>query len=161
LTRVTPEGREPTYLTFTGSLAETPDVKLSGEIRGAFVVGEGAYGVEVLAKDEIGRTCGSKWRIQAKYSPGEREWKPGMPAGAVRELTGNPPEPGAAPASPAVQRLTLMVHAAPLSAQATKLQDDDVQRLVATLSSLLIQVPARFVRVVVFSLDQQKVLFRK
>jgi hypothetical protein len=58
-------------------------------------------------------------------------------------------------------RLTILVHAAPLSARASKMQARDVLTLVGSLSSLLNQLPARSVRLVVFNLEQQSVLLRK
>lgn len=54
-----------------------------------------------------------------------------------------------------------MIHAAPLLPRSSKLHDDDIAMLVGSLSSLLEQLPARSVRLVVFNLDQQAVLFQQ
>lgn len=160
LLRVTPEGHGSSFLTTVETLADVPETKLTGEIKGAFVVGEGAYAVEALVKDERDRTCSGKWRIQARYTGMERELTPAIAPATVQELSA----PGVAMSAMSVpaaarDRLTVMIHAAPLSPRASKLSNDDVQRLLTALSSLLEQLQARPVRVIVFSLDQQKVLF--
>ena len=54
-----------------------------------------------------------------------------------------------------------MIHAAPLSPNASKLQPGDIDMLVGSLTAVMHQLPARFLRVVVFNLDQQAVLLRK
>ena len=54
-----------------------------------------------------------------------------------------------------------MVHAAPFSSGFSNLQPGDVATLVGSLSSLLEQLPARSVRLVVFNLAQRAVLFRQ
>jgi len=53
------------------------------------------------------------------------------------------------------------MHAAPLLPEAAKVRASDVSMLVGSLSSLLEQLPARSVTLVVFNLEQQKVLFRQ
>jgi len=160
LVRVTPEGREPVYLTHSQSLPEVPATGLTGELSGALVVGEGAYAVDALAEDEQGRVCRGKWRIQAKRSGSERDLSLDSPPGSVAELqTGNArPRPKT---GRKIGRLTLLVHAASLSRDAAKPRPDDVAMLVDSVASLLEQMPARFVRLVMFNLDQQAVLLRK
>ena len=50
---------------------------------------------------------------------------------------------------------------APSSPRAAKLREADLRKLLGTLSALLEQSPGRAARLVVFDLEQQKVLFRK
>ena len=54
---ITPEGLKPTYLESIGNLPEVPPTRLDGEMRGTFVVGEGAYDVEALVMDDSRRAC--------------------------------------------------------------------------------------------------------
>lgn len=161
LLRVTPEGREASYMATTGPLPAAPAMKVDAEVTGTFVVGEGAYGVEALVEDDQRRVCRGKWRIQAKLSGGERELKPVMPPSTVEEVAQSHPKAAESKASPRIERLTVMMHVAPLSPRASNLQPGDVLTLVGSLSSLLDQLPALSVRLVMFNLDQQKVLFRK
>ena len=58
-------------------------------------------------------------------------------------------------------RLTIFLHAAPLSPRRTRMRPNDMMTLMSTVSSLLERVPARSVRLVLFNLDQQKELYRK
>src|SRR6185369_2488383 len=147
-----PEGLKPVYLQVEGTLPEVPETKLEGEIEGRFVVGEGAYRVEVLVQDDAGRVCRNSWQIQARRAGSERELTPASPAGAVEELI--PPPRQAASAPHRIQRLTLLVHAAPLSARSSVLQDGDMARIMGSLSAVVEQLPAWDVRLVVFNLAQ-------
>ncbi len=58
-------------------------------------------------------------------------------------------------------RLTVLLHAASLVPGRAQLQPDDLVALSGSLGSLLEQLPARSVRVVIFSLDQRAVLYQK
>ncbi|HEY2018621.1 MAG TPA: hypothetical protein VGH38_34185, partial [Bryobacteraceae bacterium] len=161
LVRVTPEGGEPTYLTRTDLLPEVAPANVNGEVMGGFVVGEGSYGVEVIVQDDLHRVCRAKWRFQAKRTGSERDLKPTTAPVTVAEASG-----GSSPATEAARgmkigRLTVLLHAASHSPSAPKLGAGDVQLLLDTLASLLEQLPAQTVRLVVFNLDQHKVLLRK
>ncbi|SPE34031.1 conserved hypothetical protein [Candidatus Sulfopaludibacter sp. SbA3] len=159
--QVVPDSREATYLSSQQALPEVPATALDGEFTGRFVVGEGNYAVDALVQDDLGRACYSKWRIQARRTGRERELKPTTPAAAVEELSGG----GRREAEPApgekIERLTILLHAAPLAPDSSKLQPGDVDTLVESLAALLQQLPALSVRLVVFNLDQQAVLLRK
>jgi len=159
--RVTHEGVKPTYLESTGTLPEVPATKLDAEIGGSFVVGEGAYDVEALVEDDSHRVCHNKWRIQARRTGSERELTPATPPATVQEISTFSPVSPERPTAPRIARLTLMLHAAPLSPRASRLQDSDVNALVGSLFSLLQQLPAQSVRLVVFNLAQRAVLLRQ
>ena len=58
-----------------------------------------------------------------------------------------------------LQRLTVLLHAAPLSARTTRFHIRDRLTLLGSLASLLESLPARSVRLIIFNLDKQKVLF--
>ena len=159
--RVTPEGLKPAWLENTGSLQEVPATKLDAEIGGSFVVGEGSYDVEALVEDDSSRVCHDKWRIQARRSGSERELAPATPPATVQELSAVTPSGLDLQAAPRIGRLTVMLHAAPFWSRLSNLQPADVSTLVSSLSSLLRQLPAQSVRLVVFSLNQRAVLFQQ
>src|ERR1019366_1512565 len=159
--RVTPEGRGPVYMTKTEALPEVPETKVDALTGGAFVVGEGAYGLEVLVEDDLYRNCRGSWQIQARRWGSERQLSPTTPPGTVEELSGIGPRTGDAKPGLGVGRITILVHAAPLLPNLSALQPDDVQRVVDSLSSLLRELPAQSVRLIAFNLDQRAVIFRE
>jgi len=161
LVRVTPDGREPRYLTSTAPLPDLHETKVNAEVPGTLVVGEGSYAVEAVVRDDQDRVCRGNWRIQAKLSGSERDLKPATPPGTVAELSPDRPKAVESKAGPKIERLTVMLHAAPFAPRAAKVQDQDIRELVNSLSSVLDQLPARSVRLVVFTIDRQKVLLRK
>src|SRR5579871_529839 len=156
LLRVLPDGQKPVYLETTGELPAAPATRMDAEMAGTFVVGEGVYDVEALVEDESQRVCRNRWRIQAKRNGSERELAPSTAPGAVEEL--NVTSAGAVKGT---GRITILVHAAPLSQRTSTLQDSDVSALVGSLYSLLRQLPAESVRVVVFNLSQHSAPFRQ
>jgi len=58
-------------------------------------------------------------------------------------------------------RLTVLLHAAPVSSRRTTMRASDKMMLLGTLSSLLERVPTKSLRLVVFNLEQQKEIFRR
>ena len=161
LLRVTPAGREPVYLGMSGSVLQVAAAKTYAELPGSFVVGEGAYAVEALAKDDTGRVCYSQWRIQAKLAATERALKTAAPPGAVRELAA--PRAGGArtQGGQEIARLTILLHATGSRPGAAKLDDETIGKLVDSLASLLTQLPAKSVRLVLFNLEKQVVLLNQ
>ncbi|MDR3703961.1 MAG: hypothetical protein P4L56_30210 [Candidatus Sulfopaludibacter sp.] len=159
LLRVTPEGHEPVYLGMSGSVTYAPVDKVNAEVRGSFVVGEGTYAAETLAKDDAGRACYGQWRFPAKLAGSERDLKVTIPPAAVREVdaAASSDEPGGL----RIDRLTILVDAAAHSPRAALLNPETIRTLTDSVSSLLTELPARSVRLVVFNLDQQVVLLRK
>ena len=160
-TRVTPQGRAPVYLTKTEMLPDFPEAKVGAVTGGTFVVGDGAYGVELLVEDDLHRSCRGSWQIQARRTGSERQLKPATPPATVEELSVGGPPLADVRFGPRASRLTVMVHAAPLSPNLSALDADDIQRLVDSLSSLLREFPAQRVRLIAFNLDQRAIVFRQ
>ncbi len=159
--RVTPEGKDPTYLNKMEALPVVPETRAEAELAGNFAAGEGAYRVELLLQDDQHRVCRGAWPIQAKLSTAEHQLNVPTPTGAVQELSAGAWSPPTNPAGPRIGRLTILLHAAsPVSTRA-KLLPEEVDRLVDSLSSLMRQLPANSVRLIAFNLDQRTVLFRK
>lgn len=162
LVRVTPEGGKAVYLGSDEGLPEIPEATGEGEFTGTFWVGEGIYGVEALVEDEANRACSSKWRIQAKLTGRERELRAGMQPGEVAEAVPARPRAAEEPASAnRIERLTILLIAAPLNPRAAKLEAETAAMLRDSVGSLLEQLPAKRVRLVAFNADQQVVLLDK
>ena len=163
LSRITPagEGREPVYLIVRTVLPDIPPTRISLEVGGSYLLGEGRYDVAWKMMDDSGRVCSHRWTIDARLTRSERLVKVAMPANTVSDLSlrGVPQTRQTDDAAPI--RLTVLMHAAPLNPRRTRMSPRDHMMLLGTLSSLLERVPVRSVRLVVFNLDQQKELFRQ
>lgn len=163
LTRITPAGagHEPVYLIVRSVLPDIPATKISLEVGGGYLVGEGHYEVAWKMMDDSSRVCSHHWSIDARLTRGERLVKVAMPANTVSDLSlrGVPQTHQTDDAAPI--RLTVLMHAAPLNPRRTRMSPRDQMMLLGTLSSVLERVPVRSVRLVVFNLDQQKELYRQ
>jgi hypothetical protein len=173
--RVTPDGQNPVYLASVDALPEPPASdrlptdsgdavampRVSAQSRGNFVVGEGAYFVEVLIQDDRQRNCRSAWHIQTRRTGSERLLKLRTEPGTVEETRSANLQLSGTAADAKLGRLTVLLHAAPLPSSLSRLQPNDVQRLLNSVVALLEQLPAQSVRLIAFNLDQQAVIFRK
>ena len=108
-------------------------------------------------RDDQGRTCSYSWQIEAASARDTRGLERPLPAGSIRELSWSP---SATRPEPVFGRLTVLLHAAPISPRSPLLRARDTVLLLGALCSLLEQAPARSVRLVVFNLAQQKELSR-
>ena len=160
-TRVTPEGREPVYLTKTEALPEVPETKVDAVTGGTFVLGEGTYSLEVLLEDDLHRNCRGSWQLQARRWGSERQLTATTSPGAVGEISESGPQAADAKPGPRIGRLTILVHASPLLPNLSALRPDDIQRLEDSIASLLRELPAQSVRLIAFNLDQRAIIFRK
>jgi len=159
-TRITPEGGQPAYFVQRFRLGKIPATRARTELDGGYFLGEGHYAVECVLFDDSGRVARKAWRIDARRHRDERVAKLAIPPATVSELTaGIQPAHAAADAPPF--RLTILLHAAPLSPGHTRLRAADRVLLFTGLTSLLEQLPARSVKLVVFNLEQQKEIFRQ
>ena len=163
LAGITPDGsRQPVYLGNHLRLPEVPRTKAELSLGGAYLLGEGGYSVKWMMTDETGRVCRKNWHVDVKLSRGERGVQVAIPPGTVADLSGR----GLRRATPDTDdvrplRLTVLMHAAPMSPRRTRMRPTDTITLVSSLSSLLEHVPATSVRLVVFNLDQQRELYRQ
>ena len=164
LARITPEGgdRKPVYLLQTLKLPPIPKTNQEGEVGGGYLLGEGRYSVSWMLLDDANRVCRKEWRIDVQLNHSESKVRPAMPPFTVSDFS---PRASAWSRSDRDDarpvRLTVLLHAAPLSPRRTQLRAGDRMMLLGSLASLLERVPARWVRLVVFSLDQQKEIYRK
>ena len=161
LVRVTANGREPVYLGMSGAIRTIEAGKGDVELKGSFAIGEGVYRVEALLEDETQRVCYSQWGAVAALGAGERNLQPPIPAGEVREAGSSGPPLPVAKAKSQIERLTILVHATSMKPGAAQMEDQTVTDLTGALESLLTQMPARSVHLVIFNLDRQLVLLNK
>jgi hypothetical protein len=162
LMRVTPIGGvEPFYLTSYTRLRNIPKTKAQGEFDGVFQVGEGRYSVDWILADDQNRACRKSWKVLARLDGKERSLKLGMAANTVAGVTFHRWKQSDERDVRPLDRLTVLLHAAPLYPRSNRFRFQDRMLLISSLASLLEAVPARSVRVVVFNLDQQKELFRQ
>jgi hypothetical protein len=163
LLEVSPAGGKPVYLVNVIRLPEIPEkTRVVAEAGGGFLVGEGRYDVQWILADDAGRVCRKAWSFNAHLRHSERAVRVAMAPGTVSGFTWFTPAGGARDADDVRPiRLTVLLHAAPVSLRRTTLRASDSVLLVSLLSSLLERLRATAVRLVVFNLDQQKELFRQ
>ena len=161
LLRVTPAGgdRQPVYLLRTFDLPDVPDTEFNADLAGVFLAGEGGYQSNAIVFDDLHRACRGDWRIEVKTGRAGRE-RVVMPANQVAPISTTGSGGRTSGAYAAVDRMTIFLHAAPLHPKMSNLQASDVVMLTSSLAALLEELPARAVRLVIFSLEQQKELYR-
>jgi hypothetical protein len=167
-TRITPRGAagetdvNPVYLAARIPLPDVPKTNVDLRVGGGYLLGEGSYDVRWMMRDDSGRVCRKSWRVDVHPSRGERSVQVAMPPATVWELglRGARTVPRATDDA-APTRLTIFLHAAPVSPRRTRLRSNDMVTLMSTVSSLLERMPVKAVRLVLFNLEQQKELYRK
>ena len=164
LLRITPQegDRKPVYLGSRTPLPDVPKNKVEVEMGGGYLLGEGRYDVRWMMIDDQDRACHKDWTIEAKLTRAEREAHVATAPNRVDafSLRG---APGSAPAHDDVSplRISILVHAAPLSPRRTRLRGTDEMLLMGSLSALLERLPTRSIKLVAFNLEQQKELYRR
>ena len=162
-TRVTPEsGGKPAYMLDRLRIPEVPKTKATADFGGMYLVGEGRYKVDWKLVDNAGRVCRKQWNVQAKRSGNERLVESAMPPNTVSEISLRALRSTVvAPTDTPPFRLTILLHVAPLSPRRTRIGGRDRLILTGALSALLERLPTSSIRMVAFSLDQQKEMFRQ
>ncbi|MGD0867916.1 MAG: hypothetical protein ABSB88_00070 [Bryobacteraceae bacterium] len=160
LTKITPrnDDRKPAYLFTRTNAAEIVKTGLNFEVSGSYLLGEGRYAVESILYDDSSRTCKRAWQIDASLTRHERAVQLSLPPFTVRDLPGIRASDWNRPSGAA--SLTVLLNAAPLSPRRTRLRPADRNLLLSALAAIVGRVPAASVRLVVFSLEAQKELFR-
>jgi hypothetical protein len=164
LTRITPADgdRKPVYLISRITLPDVQKTKADGRVGGGYLLGEGAYDVRWMMRDDAGRVCRKSWHVTVHRSHAERQVKVAIPPDTVWDFGRRGLVPAQRETDDArAQRLTILLHTAPLLPRRTRLRPGDIMTLMSTVSTLVERVPARSVRLVLFNLDQQKELYRK
>jgi hypothetical protein len=162
--RVTPEEseREPVWLVSRARIPSIPETKATAQFGGAFLVGEGKYRVDIMLVDDSGRSCTADWNIRAKLSDDVREVRPGLPRGAVDDISLRlwRSKSGLSPVSDDAQYdISILLHAAATAPNRMRLRQYDRMLLMSSLVSMLERLPVRNVRLTVFTMDRQKELY--
>ena len=164
IVKITPEEGEgrPVYMVTRIDLPNIPETKLHAEMGGAYLMGQGRYQVEWNLVDEKNRVCQKDWTVKVELSRSDRKVQVAMPPNTVRELSLRDSirvKRDKADMRPV--RITVLLHATPLSPRRSKLRPSDTLMLLGSLSALLERLPSRSVRLVVFNLEQQKEILRR
>jgi len=161
LTRVTPQNGSPVWLAARVRLPDVPLTTVVTDTFGGFLVGAGKYQVDWALFDDEGRVCKKQWKIEAKLGFGERHVQAGIPPHTVSDFSGSglrrspPPSVDAPPF-----RLTILLHAAPLSPRRMHFRVNDRVLLLSTLSALVERAQATSIRLAVFNFDKQRVIYK-
>jgi len=153
VTEITPlaAGARPVYLANRFYLSALPSKDAVAQMAGAYLLGAGAYNARMVVYDETGRACRAEWPVTAVWN--DARLRAPIPANAVAEFhwaaVGRATEP-------VFDRLTVLLHTAPVDARRSQLTPEDAAMMLGGLDALLDQIPARTVRLVAFNLDQQK-----
>src|SRR5208282_6058066 len=130
------------------------------ECSGGFSVGDGRYEVTVLTVDDLGRSYQKRWSISAVRSHAQQEVPEEIPAHTVRPMQFRPWDGKLQPDGTGI-RLTVLLDVSPLNPYVFKLRAWDRSFLLSSLASLLQQTPCAAVRLVAFSLQQQREIYRQ
>ena len=160
LTAITPQGGEATYLLARTRFSEAPRAGLNFDIRGAYFLGVGRYSVESTLRDDRNRVCRKQWQIVVDPSRAIRTVPFALPPDAVRQFTAAVSPDTRHRDSTAPMRLSVLLNAAAFSTQRTVIRPNDRGVLLGAFTALIEHLPAASVRLVVFSLEQQREVFR-
>ncbi|MGP8244910.1 MAG: hypothetical protein ACLQVN_10380 [Bryobacteraceae bacterium] len=165
LLAVTPQdgGHRTVYLASRYLLPEIPPTRMWGLVGGGYLLGEGRYTTDATVLDETGRVFRATWQSTAGRGRGNQRMPVNLPPNTVAQfsLFRHAAPTTSAPRAPAIERLTVLLDAAPANPRQAQLQGADAVKLLDAVSSLVERIPARNVRVVAFNLDQQKEIFRQ
>ncbi len=157
LVRVTPEATgKPVFLVSKFKLPDVPKTDVSWEVGGSYLLGVGRYRVAVLLLDDQQRGCSKEWTTDIQLKRGDRGVELSIPPATVWDYASSRRNVSSQPGK---FRLSVLVHAAPLSFRATRLRAYDRAVLLSSLATLLERIPALSVKMTVFSLEKQRELF--
>lgn len=154
-------GGPPVYFVDRVSLPTVVNPNTNGDAAGGFVVGEGRYRVSFQLNDDQARACRADWTIEAKLDADTRKVNVALKPGTIEEFSLRSLRSRDAQTNLSIGNMTVLLHAAPVSPRSSKIPSNDAMILLAALSSLMELAPARSVRLVVFSLDQRKEIYRQ
>lgn len=159
LTAIAPEEGDATYLFARVPFSSASKTDLNFEIRGSYFLGVGRYTVESTLLDDRKRVCRKQWRVVVEPSRANRSVPLAMLPNAVLEYSAAAEPDTRLRDSPAATRLSILVNAAAFSTR-TVIRPHDRAVLLGALTALLEHLSAASVRLVVFSLEQQREVFR-
>jgi hypothetical protein len=160
LTAITPEGGAATYLFARTPLSSATRVDASFNVGGLYFLGTGRYSVEAAIRDDRNRICRKQWQIVVGSSRADRAVPLVLPPQTVQPFSPivSPDTQHQDHAAP--MRLSVLLNAAAFSTVRTNIRPYDRAVLLGALTALLEHLPAESVRLVVFSLEQQREVYR-
>ena len=163
LTAVTPEDGAgvATYLLARDQFLDASRVGGDFDIRGLYFLGVGRYAVESILRDDRNRICRKQWRIVVQTARADRAVPLALPPDTVRQFSALDWPDIHHPDDASPMRLTVLLNAAAFSPRRSVLRPSDRMVLTGAVNSLLEHLPATSVRVVAFSLEQQREVFRR
>lgn len=151
------DNHHPVYLLKRFDLPATPlENDSSANLAGGFLLGPGNYHADIVLFDQTQGACRADWPIEIKSSSHNLR----MPPDTVMPLSANLAADWSPKADGTRQRITILLHAAPLNDANANLQAADVLLSVSSLTTLLEQLPSHSVRLVAFNLQTDKEVFR-
>jgi hypothetical protein len=127
----------------------------SARFGGALQAGEGSYDVAVTLFDEQRRSCRAEWQVHVNPTREERAAIRGVPAHSVAPIAGGISQGPGRPAT-TVGRMSILVHATSINPGQSVLTAGDIRMLTDALGAVMEELPAQSVRLVIFSLAEQK-----
>jgi hypothetical protein len=163
LTTIAPQvgSGQSTFLLARYQPSEATKTIMDFDIPGFYFLGVGRYSVEAAVRDDRNRICRKQWQVVVKPPHGAHGELSALPPDTVRQVsTGSWPDTRH-PDHTAPLRLSLLLNAAAFSRSRTAMRPVDRQVLLSVLTGMLEHLPTASVRLVVFSLEQQREVFRR
>jgi hypothetical protein len=161
-TAITPEDApgDTTYLLGRSRLSDVVRVGPDFEIYGDYFLGPGRYSVESTLRDDRNGFCRKEWHVVVKQSHANRGVPVALPPNAVRQFAAISWPDTQHRDSAAPMRLSVLLNATAFSPRHIVIRQSDLEEIAGAFTALLEHLPTTSVRVVVFSLEQQREVFR-
>jgi hypothetical protein len=164
LFRVTPEGKEPSYLIQRIRVpAIEEDSKGEAFLQGSFDVGEGKYHVDWLIRDRAERVCSAYWDVEANLPAKDKGMTIHAPPQTVlaAEIEHFRDEPPVERNPESGLNVKVVVNFAPQNSRSAALQPVDTSALVSILRTISRDPRIGKFSIVAFNLQERRVLYRK
>lgn len=155
--KITPVGHPPVYLSRRLEATQVSGRFVNGGIDGGFFLGRGKYGVDAAIYDDLGHSCQGHWGISVDSARPKGRASAAEPY-TVEDLSLSGLS-GIREGTPLGQ-ITLFIHAAPLNISGSRITPTDRLLLTSAVSGVLEKIAVRRVRLIVFSLEGRKELYR-
>lgn len=161
-TAITPEAApgKTTYLLGRSQLTEVDRIGSNLQIQGDYFLGPGRYSVESTLRDNRDSVCRKQWHVVVEPSHANRDVPVALPPNAVRQFSPIIWPDTHHPDSAAPMRLSVLLNAAAFSPRHVAIQQLDLEEIAGAFTALLEHLPTTSLRVVAFSLEQQREVFR-
>jgi hypothetical protein len=166
--RVKPEGKPEAERYFIQRVKVPQmeeDAKGDAFLTGGFDIGEGKYQVEWLMRDRAERVCSTSWKIEAEVPAKDKQIEMTASAETVmpseQEHFQDDPPVARGSNDQAPLHVKVLINFAPQKARSATMQPVDTSALVSILRTISRDARVGKFSLVVFNLQDQKVLFRQ